>query len=276
MKKGTAIVLSVLTLGLAHSLVKKAEAEKQEKESRKNIPCDFDNGISYKEFKQIVFDNAKRIGRIKYWEVSGPIVKCTVESNTGISDWNFEIDYNDYGEISGDYWIWTQNDDSAIPRKLADDIRYDLRNELDAIDYIPKSKIKTQNKSETNKSNLKWIITLLVITILSLLVLAAYPHISKFFNYLIHEDDNKPQCVVRMSSDDMIGQDYKIIGRLFENSGFQNIKYEKHDDVIFGFKHDVGEVESVSIGGKFSFSEGELFPYDSTVRIKYHTKVGDK
>ena len=39
-------------------------------------------------------------------------------SQSGISEWDFELDFNDYGKITGTYWISSDNYDSMIPETL--------------------------------------------------------------------------------------------------------------------------------------------------------------
>lgn len=56
-----------------------------------------------------------------------------------------------------------------------------------------------------------------------------------------------------------------------KKAGFTNIKLEKEKDLIFGWISKNGEVSSVTINGKSSFSDGDWFKKDAVIRIKYHT-----
>ncbi len=58
----------------------------------------------------------------------GPVVYGIVESQSGLSEWSFTIDFNDYGHITGEYWITTDNDDSIIPERVAGRIREAILN----------------------------------------------------------------------------------------------------------------------------------------------------
>ena len=98
----------------------KAEAERRAEETRKrrSIPCLFTKELSEDRFKQIVYQSAKQIKRIKMVYIDGPYVRCIVQSQSGISDWEFNLDFNDYGRITGTCWRRQENQDSKIPLRL--------------------------------------------------------------------------------------------------------------------------------------------------------------
>ena len=91
-----------------------------EEQRRTNTICTFEDGIAKASFERLVKNTAKSIKRISSITVDGPIVYGVVQSQSGISEWNFKIDYNDYGHITGRYWLSSDNDDSNIPSRLAD------------------------------------------------------------------------------------------------------------------------------------------------------------
>lgn len=49
-----------------------------------------------------------------------------VLSQSGISEWEFELDFNDYGKITGSYWIYSDNYDSMIPKALGNSIQEEI------------------------------------------------------------------------------------------------------------------------------------------------------
>lgn len=102
----------------------------QKEKERKRTPFLFDDGISEMEFRVLVRREAKKIKRIKSVEFNGPIVKGKVISQSGISEWSFRIDLNDYGHFSNRYWISSNNDDSNIPKIFAQRI-------IDSINIFP-------------------------------------------------------------------------------------------------------------------------------------------
>ena len=115
-------------LALLNKAHKEEQAKKEENSRRMNTPCDFDGPITEKEFQAIVHSAAKTIRRLKVLEIDGPVVKCSVRSTSGISTWEFTLDFNDYGEITGNCWTDTENEDSRIPSVL----RERIQDELDA------------------------------------------------------------------------------------------------------------------------------------------------
>ncbi len=118
------------------------ERKRREEERRVNTPCHFNNGISEREFKQIVLRSIGRIKRITDVDINGPIISATVRSQSGISDWTFQLDYNDYGQLTGKYWTHSRNTDSEIPKRIAEWISEEIKD-------------KTNPKTSSFESNLK-------------------------------------------------------------------------------------------------------------------------
>lgn len=103
-----------------------SEKKKEAEEVRRS--CSF---ILYPPFSEMVFFNTalgvcKRIKRIKDIVIVGPVVECVVTSQSGITDWSFSIDFNDYGDLTGRYWIYNENYDSQIPERVAEMIVEEL------------------------------------------------------------------------------------------------------------------------------------------------------
>jgi hypothetical protein len=116
----------VAGVALAASLIsdRKAEAEKRESERLKriNTPFNYSPSISKDDFECLVRKCAKRIKRIESLEINGPFILGVVSSQSGISEWKFKLDFNDWGCLTGAYWIWQENDDSQLPQALANKI----------------------------------------------------------------------------------------------------------------------------------------------------------
>ena len=72
------------------------------------------------------------------------------------------------------------------------------------------------------------------------------------------------------SSSYLCGKNYKDVEALFKTEGFTNIKFEEIDDLVFGWLHDEGDVEEVSIDGNTNFSTSTWYPVDTPVIIRYH------
>ena len=105
---------------------------------RKETPCNFDNGISKSEFYEIIEKECTAIKRIKEFTVDGPVVRAKVSSQSGISEWRFKIDFNDYGKITGNYWISTKNQDSKIPETIAKQIKASINMKLNSSESVDK------------------------------------------------------------------------------------------------------------------------------------------
>lgn len=118
-----AIVGIGLVVLLARGLGKEEREARAREEKRKNTPCKFNDGVSQAEFTEIVKMSGERIKRLTSLISHGPIVYGMVESQSGLSEWSFEIDFNDYGHIAGEYWITADNDDLKIPERVADCIK---------------------------------------------------------------------------------------------------------------------------------------------------------
>ncbi|MGI6688649.1 MAG: hypothetical protein ACOX6Y_09990 [Christensenellales bacterium] len=102
---------------------KEAKQAKEEEEQRRNTPCFFSDGISEEEFEQLVRKSAKRIKRVEDVSIDGTYVYVTVRTQSGVGTWNFSLDFNDYGHITGTYWRKSDNHDSKIPEALGNMIQ---------------------------------------------------------------------------------------------------------------------------------------------------------
>ncbi len=78
-------------------------------------------------------------------------------------------------------------------------------------------------------------------------------------------------CKTPISSSEAKGKDYEEIAEAFKNKGFQNIEFEKDEDLITGWMTKDGSIESISINGDDDFKAGEIYDEKVTVIIKYHT-----
>ena len=123
------VVLGIGALLLGAGAKKAANRERREREERdrrRSSPLKFPDGICQQDFEEIAKRQASKIKRIKKVRVSGGDVTCMVVSQSGISEWTFTIDMNDYGSLVGNYWISSQNGDSNIPKALAERIQDEL------------------------------------------------------------------------------------------------------------------------------------------------------
>lgn len=125
----------VLAAGVAGFVIKKIRQNairsaeyRAEQEKRRNTPCRFVDGFSASEFEQMANLAGRSIRRLSKVTVDGPVVYGVVHSQSGISEWNFKLDFNDYGHITGAYWLSSDNDDSSIPERFAELIQSAIKN----------------------------------------------------------------------------------------------------------------------------------------------------
>jgi len=114
-------------VGLAGLVVHNVVKQNAENKKRISTPCNFTNGITQSEFAELVASSAKSIKRITNLSVDRHMVYCTVSSNSSLSSWKFNLDFNDYGNMTGEYWYDSDNSDSSIPKCLGDRIRDGIR-----------------------------------------------------------------------------------------------------------------------------------------------------
>lgn len=111
---------------------------------RKNTVCYFDERISFEDFKNIAVKVAKPIKRL-YVSVDHHLVRGHVKTVSGIDSWEFELDFNDFGKITGSFW-WSfcENMDSNIPDNYAKNLRLEIQ---DFISYKEKNVLNSNFKN---------------------------------------------------------------------------------------------------------------------------------
>ena len=103
-------ILHIATLGIVDS---------NEEVTRKNTPFRFPDNMTEAEFSNLAIQIAKPIKRLTV-SVDNQFVRGTVRTSSGINTWNFTIDFNDYGKLTGSYWMrYVENTDSQIPYNYA-------------------------------------------------------------------------------------------------------------------------------------------------------------
>lgn len=236
---------------------KKSEAESARRDDvdakRKNTPCKFNDGITYEDFSEIAHRTKKRIKRIKEITISGAVIYCTVESQTGYSDWNFRVDFNDWGHVTGTYWKCTENFDSLIPKHFGDMVSGDIHQMLrDRNIWLPEfSDYVDDNKELGTPSGL------------------SYFQKVGFFKKVFSQEQ---QLVANVDSQDLIGEHIYLVASMLKNNGFKNIKSIPVKDVGRNSNKYIFEVEQVVINGVSFFENGDSFTESSEVIITYHTK----
>lgn len=99
-------------------VIRRSSAEKK--------PYTYTGRITDDDLIQIVRTAAKRIDRITEITVNAAVVKGVVLSQHKLSTWAFLIDFNDDGQLTGVYTIISENYDSNIPQRLAEEISKEI------------------------------------------------------------------------------------------------------------------------------------------------------
>ena len=94
----------------------------RENERRRQTPVSFDGRLSERDFRDLVSTTAGRTPRVTGVSVAGAVVDLEVGSISGLSQWSAEIDFNDYGRLTGKYWLDSENGDSSVPSHFADSV----------------------------------------------------------------------------------------------------------------------------------------------------------
>ena len=155
---GAAAVGLGATIKAANKSKQRRLQEQAEEERRRNTPCYFVDGISEKAFRRITKQTSKRFKRLKVTEIDGAVIYITYYSQSGLSDYDAVIDFNDYGHITGRYWLSNENDDSNLPSKFAECIGEQFlevieSGEDDGNDHQVENLDESQNTSDSYYSN---------------------------------------------------------------------------------------------------------------------------
>lgn len=108
--------------GLGYKIVNKYKKDK----ARREIKVIYNNELSKEEFKEIVNKIAKRLKRVTSIEIYNARIYGKVISQSGISDWSFIVDFNDWGYIDGKYIVESDNFDSEIPERFAELVKEEI------------------------------------------------------------------------------------------------------------------------------------------------------
>lgn len=99
----------------------------RETSRRKNIPLLFDDNLTQQDFTDAAFRIAKKTPRVGGIAGTEATVIVEVRSNSGLSTWTAEIDFNDYGRLTGNYWLTSENAQSPIPEFFAKALQEEIR-----------------------------------------------------------------------------------------------------------------------------------------------------
>lgn len=221
---------------------------------RKNTPCFFNDGITRVEFKELAEKSMKRIKRIKQLSIHEATISCVVESQSGYSDWQFHVDFNDWGHLTGKHWVSSENIDSIIPNHFGNSL------ESSILLLLSERSINIGRYSDVVEKND------------SLGTDAGINHCSKtgFFQKLFI----KPKAIIsQYNSSDLTGEHIYPVVSFLKMNGFLNVKSLPLKDIGAESNNFQFEVAKITIDGDSSFSKGDSFFENSEIIIQYHEKL---
>lgn len=112
---------------LVGAAIRSSRQAAQETRRRINSPPCFDDGVTELEFAEIAVTAARSLPRLKNVHVTGMTAVIDVGSNSGLSTWLARVDFNDYGHLTGNYWLETDNTESVIPELFAKSMQTAIR-----------------------------------------------------------------------------------------------------------------------------------------------------
>lgn len=147
------VLLKALGASVLIAGIKRIRHDINEANRRKSIVCRFDEEISRDDFREMVEQSGKGIERIISLHAEDARVNGIVRSQSGISEWRFKIDFNDYGKLSGKYWIYSDNEDSRIPKVIADRISQKIAGYLGCEDDIDEAELNRKKTKPIESSS---------------------------------------------------------------------------------------------------------------------------
>lgn len=102
--------------------LRELEERRKRNALRKRTAFRFYDDLSREEFSRIVAESRKGIKRLISISCTGSTVTGVVRSQSKLTEWTFRLDFNDWGRLTGSYWITSENDDTVIPKVVGDRI----------------------------------------------------------------------------------------------------------------------------------------------------------
>ncbi len=112
------------------NFVEEQRRQREEERRRRESPCVFTDGISKERFLELAQEAANETVRVQSFDVNKMAVTIHVKSQSGLTTWDADIDYSDFGHLTGRYWLKTENDDSLIPEHYAKVLKKKIEQDL--------------------------------------------------------------------------------------------------------------------------------------------------
>lgn len=235
---------------------------------RRYTSCKFNNGVSEMTFDEMVSEIVPKLPRYISHSRNGAIVRVTFKSNSGITEWSARIGFCEYGALTSNYWIESDNNDSPLPDLLGRRIAKCLEPLLEQAraDSALGETSETPSESKTNTGDWKMFACLLAVLLTMPVILLSYPYIER----AIHGGQSK----MPLSSQSMIGMSYADVEQKLADAGFTSVQtFAKGDLPWFLPIHlDTDKIAEVQVNGVDSFSSGDWLNSDIHIVLYYHSR----
>lgn len=254
---------------------------------RQNTPFYYPECISEEKFRIIAETSIKTMKRkFASFNVADGRIYGTIISQSGISEWDFCIDFNDFGKLTGEYWLHAENDDSIIPRRIAETVKYAIREILLENSKLSQTAEKSvidieeeefvagddkENKTEELPSEQRkqkkpswatrhkgFVFISILISIVLMFGLYAYYQYQKL-------------VLMGYEETSLIGLDYNVVVEKLANQGFSDISTEDIPDLSLSEENQANLVTDIRLEGKPTFDEDTKYSYDKSIVIVYHS-----
>ncbi len=300
---GAALVLYGISSARKDS---KARAEQEEKERkalareeaklkkaiateklRQNTPFCYPDYLSQEQFEEIAKVSIKPMRKkfSNYGVVDGKFYG-TIISQSGISEWDFVVDFNDFGKLTGEYWLQSENHDSTIPRRVAETIRYAIceilaenssqlysmeedvyskEENIPKVDETDEEEEIIQVESPRIPIKPSWASRHKGFIFIAILISIAL----MFGSYAYYE--YQKLIPIGYEEDALVGLEYNKVIEMLENSGFTYITTEEISDLSLDDESSANLVTDIRLDEKPTFDEDTKYAYDKHIVVIYHS-----
>lgn len=298
---GAALVLYGISSARKES---KARAEQEEKERkalaceeaklkkaiatekrRQNTPFRYPDYLTHEQFEEIARVSIKPMKRkfSNFGVVDGKFWG-TIISQSGISEWDFIVDFNDFGKLTGEYWLQSENSDSIIPRRVAETMRFAICEILAENSNQPYNEIDEtvlDEDAEPNGGDEKpgpatspkprkpkepsWASRHKGFIFIAILLLI----VSMFGSYAYYE--YQKLIPIGYEEESLVGLDYNEVIEKLENQGFTYVTTENISDLSLDEETNANLVTDIRLEEKPTFDEDTKYSYDKRIVVVYHS-----
>lgn len=300
---GAALVLYGISSARKDSKVRAEQEEKERKaiareeaklkkaiateKRRQNTPFCYPDYLTQEQFEEIAKVSIKPMRKkfSSYGVVDGKFYG-TIISQSGISEWDFVVDFNDFGRLTGEYWLQSENHDSTIPRRVAETIRYAICEILAENHsqpyrivedvYSKEKSIPKVNETDDEEEIIQvepprtptqpswaarhkgFIFIAILISIALMCGSYAYYEYQKLIPIGYEEEA-------------LVGLEYNKVVEMLENSGFTYVTTEEILDLSLDEESNANLVTDIRLDEKPTFDEDTKYAYDKHIVVVYHS-----